>query len=74
MALRVSYKPLWHTLVDKGWSKNKLRQEAQLTTNIIANMGKDKGINFETLAKICSTLECDISDVIMLVEDEGLEK
>ncbi len=64
--MKITYKPLWHTLIEKGWTKNKLRIEAGLTTNIIANMGKDKGINMETLAKICETLDCDISDVIAL--------
>ena len=67
--MKISYKPLWHTLIERGWSKNKLRQEAGLTTNMIANMGKDKGINMETLAKICETLDCDISDVIKLVKE-----
>ena len=67
--MKISYKPLWHTLIERGWSKNKLRQEAGLTTNMIANMGKDNGINMETLAKICETLDCDISDVIKLVKE-----
>ncbi len=67
--MHISFKPLWHTLIDKGWSKNKLRQEAGLTTNMIANMGKDKGINLETLARICEALDCDISDVIKLEND-----
>ncbi|MDO4648738.1 MAG: helix-turn-helix domain-containing protein [Eubacteriales bacterium] len=66
----ISYKPLWHTLVDKGWSKNQLRLAASLTSNMVANMGKGKGINMETLARICDALKCDITDVIMLEEDE----
>ncbi len=66
----ISYKPLWHTLVDKGWSKNQLRLAAGLTSNMVANMGKGKGINMETLARICDALKCDITDVIMLEEDE----
>ena len=53
--MRISFKPLWHTLLDKGWTKNDLRLAAGLTTNMIANMGKDKGIQMETLACICFT-------------------
>lgn len=71
--MRISFKPLWHTLIDKGWTKNDLRLAAGLTTNMIANMGKDKGIQMETLARICEALDCEITDVIGLVRDEPPE-
>lgn len=68
--MRISYKPLWHTLIERGWTKNQLRLAAGLTTNMIANMGKDKAISMDTLVRICEALDCDITDVIMLVRDE----
>lgn len=68
--MRISYKPLWHTLIERGWTKNQLRLAAGLTTNMIANMGKGKGISMDTLVRICEALDCDITDVIMLVRDE----
>ena len=39
--MQISYKPLWHTLLEKGMSKEDLRTKAKLSTNPIANMGKD---------------------------------
>ena len=65
----ISYKPLWHTLLDKNMKKEDLRIAAGLTTNMIANMGKNKGISMETLEKICDALKCEITDVIELTED-----
>ncbi len=65
----ISYMPLWHTLLNKNMRKEDLRIVAGLTTNMIANMGKNKGISMETLAKICDALQCDIKDVIELTED-----
>ncbi len=62
----ISYKPLWHTLIDKGMSKEQLRQKAGLTTNMIANMGKEQNISMSTLARICEALDCQITDVIAL--------
>ena len=62
----ISYKPLWHTLIDRGMSKEKLRQKAGLTTNMIANMGKEHNISMSTLARICEALDCQITDVIAL--------
>lgn len=61
--------PLWHTLLDKKMRKEDLRIAAGLTTNMIANMGKNKGINMETLARICDALQCEITDVIELADE-----
>jgi len=60
--------------VGSGYKKEDLRIKAGLTTNMIANMGKNKGINMETLAKICDALDCEITDVIELIDvlpDDG---
>lgn len=69
--MHISYKPLWHTLIEKNMRKEDLRISAGLTTNMIANMGKEgKHISMDTLTKICEALECDITDVIELVHDK----
>ncbi len=39
--MHISYKPLWHTLVERDMRKEDLRLAAGLTTNMIANMGKE---------------------------------
>lgn len=62
--MQISYKPLWHTLLEKGMSKEDLRKKAKLTTNAIANMGKDKNISMSTLLKICEALNCNVNAVI----------
>ena len=70
----ISYKPLWHTLIEKNMRKEDLRISAGLTTNMIANMGKEgKHISMDMLTKICEALECEITDVIELVHDEKEE-
>ncbi|MDD3417690.1 MAG: helix-turn-helix transcriptional regulator [Lachnospiraceae bacterium] len=68
--MHISYKPLWHTLLERDMTKEDLRVDAGLTSNMIANMGKGKHINMTTLARICETLKCDIMDVIELVKDD----
>lgn len=65
----ISYMPLWHTLLNKNMKKDDLRIAAGLTTNMIANMGKNKGISMDTLAKICNALQCEITDVIELTDE-----
>ena len=53
-----------HTLIERNMRKEDLRLAAGLTTNMIANMGKEgKHISMDTLARICETLDCGIMDV-----------
>ena len=67
--MHISYKPLWHTLVERNMRKEDLRLAAGLTTNMIANMGKGEHISMKTLLRICETLNCDILNVIELEQD-----
>ena len=62
--MKISYKPLWKTLIDRDMSKRQLRLQAHLTTNHIANMGKGEHISMATLVKICEALNCDITDAV----------
>ncbi len=41
---------------------------------MIANMGKNKGISMDTLARICDALQCEITDVIELTDEESADK
>ena len=61
--MHISYKPLWHTLLERDMRKEDLRLAAGMTTNMIANMSKEgKHISMDTLARICETLNCEITD------------
>lgn len=60
----ISYKPLWKQLIDKDIKKIDLIKIAGLTTNVMANMGKDKYISLQNLEKICRALECTPNEVI----------
>ena len=70
--MHISYKPLWHTLLERDMRKEDLRLAAGMTTNMIANIGQraEKHISMDTLARICEALNCEITDVIELVSDE----
>ena len=73
--MHISYKPLWHTLLERDMRKEDLRLAAGMTTNMIANMSKEgKHISMDTLARICETLNCEITDRIdKMLEDGVLE-
>ena len=47
--MSVSYKKLWKLLIDKNMIKKQLREQAGLTTNVIAKLGKDGTQIFDSI-------------------------
>lgn len=45
----ISYRPLWIQLADKGLQKTDVIKRANLTTNVMASMGKNQTIYFKNL-------------------------
>ncbi|HEP4267063.1 TPA: helix-turn-helix domain-containing protein, partial [Streptococcus pyogenes] len=56
--MRFSYNKLWKLLIDKGWTKTKLRQEAGISSSTIAKLGKGENITTDILLEICIALDC----------------
>lgn len=65
----ISYNRLWKLLIDKGIKKTELKALARVSTNVIAKLGKNEPVSMETLAKICTALDCDISDIVEMTKD-----
>lgn len=66
--MRFSYEKLWHLLLDKKMTKESLRKQSELSSNTIAKLGKGQNVTTDVLLKICTTLKCDISDIMEIVE------
>ena len=57
--MHISYKPLWHTLLERDMRKEDLRLAAGMTTNMIANMSKEgKHISMDAQP----LLPCEVAD------------
>ncbi|VGW10288.1 vanUG2 [Streptococcus pyogenes] len=67
--MRFSYNKLWELLIDKGWTKTKLRQEAGISSSTIAKLGKGENISSDILLKICIALDCKIEDIVEIVDN-----
>ena len=61
--MSVSYKKLWKKLIDKNMTKTQLREAVNMGTTTLAKLGKNQPVKMEILLKICSVLECDISEI-----------
>lgn len=62
--MNISYEPLWNLLKSRNMKKKDLLEKANLTTNCIANMGKNEYISLKNVEKICDALECNVEQVI----------
>ena len=67
--MAVSYKKLWKLLIDKDMKKKDLRIATGITTTALAKLGKNEHVNTEILAKICKVLECNIEDIVEVVDE-----
>lgn len=68
--MAVSYKKLWKLLIDKDMKKKDLRIATGMTTTALAKLGKNEHVNTEILARICKVLECNIEDIVEVVDEE----
>lgn len=67
--MAVSYNKLWKLLIDKGMNKTALRKAAGLSGTTVAKLGKGETITMETMLRICKVLECDIGDIVEIIND-----
>ena len=66
--LAVSYKKLWKLLIDKDLKKKDLIKLAGISGYTLNRLTRAENVNTDTLVKICSALECQIEDILELVD------
>lgn len=65
--MAVTYKKLWHMLLDRNMKKKDLREETDLTNYTIRKLTNDEAVTTDTLAKICRCLECTVDDIMEIL-------
>ena len=70
--MSISYKKLFHLMIDKGVSNSELMEKAQISANIIPRMKRNGYISLETAEKICRAMDCGIEDILEFT-DEGTD-
>lgn len=70
MNIRISYNKLWKLLIDKGWSKTKLREETGISSSSLAKLGKGENVTTDVLLKICAVMDCGIEDIMETIKED----
>ncbi len=66
----VSYKPLWHTLIDRDMKKMELVKKVGMSRATLSKLNNDQYVSLEVLDRICEVLECSIQDVVKIENGE----
>ncbi|NCC19743.1 XRE family transcriptional regulator [Candidatus Saccharibacteria bacterium] len=66
--MHFSYKKLWKLLIDKNMSKQDLMQSAEICKATVSKLNQGKNVTTDVLLRICSSLSCEISDIMEIEE------
>lgn len=67
--MAISYKKLWKLLIDKDMKKKDLQRAAGVSSASITKLGKNENVNTEIIEKICVALQCDVSDIMEVIDE-----
>lgn len=67
--MAVCYNNLWKLLIDLNMNKTELKEASGVSFNVMARMGRNETVSFESIEKICIALHCNIGDVMEFTED-----
>ena len=69
--MALSYNKLWKLLIDKGMTKTQMRQKADISTTTLAKLGKNETVSMEVLLRICTVLDCNVGDIMDVINEEA---
>ena len=68
--MAVSYKRLFHLLIERDMTTTKLQQQAGFSSNIIPRMKRNGYVSLETIESICRALNCGVDDILNFIPEE----
>lgn len=72
--MAVSYRKLWHVLLDKKIKKNELMEISGISDYSFRKLRNDQDVSTEVLTKICAVLDCEVQDIVDFLPEESENK
>lgn len=69
--MAVSYKKLFHMLIDRDMTAAELQKKAGYSANISTRLRNNSYISLETMEKIVRVLDCKVDDIVDFVPDNS---
>ena len=71
--MAVSYKKLFHLLIEKDMTNAQLMEQAGFSANIITRLKRNEYVSMESLENICSVMNCGVDDILEFIYKEETE-
>lgn len=68
--MAVTYKKLFHMLIDRNISNAQLQKMAGYRANITTRLKNNTYVSLESVEKICRVLDCKVDDIVEFIPDE----
>ena len=68
--MAVSYKKLFHILIDRGITNAQLQRMAGYSANITTRLKTDTYVSLESIEKICKVLDCGVDDILEFTSEK----
>lgn len=72
--MAVSYKKLFHLMIDKGITNAELMEKDGFSANIITRLKRDHYVALDSIEKICYALDCGVDDILEFIPEEKEHK
>ena len=71
--MAVSYKKLFHLLIEKDMTNAQLMKQAGFSANIITRLKRNEYVSMESLENICRVMNCGVGDILEFIYKEETE-
>ena len=68
--MAVTYKKLWHLLIDRNLMKKELEEMAGITHYQMCKLARDKDVTTDVLGSVCKAIDVSVEDIMDFVPDE----
>lgn len=65
--MRISYEPLWKTMVKKNITTYTLINKYNVASKTVYNLKHGKSITMFTLGRLCEILDCTPNDIVEFI-------
>lgn len=71
--MAVSYKRLFHLMIEKSMTNAQLQQKAGFSANIITRLKRNAYISLESIESICHVMNCGVDDILEFIPEDKEE-
>lgn len=72
--MAVSYKKLFHLMIDNGMTNAELMEKGGFSANIITRLKRNHYVSLDSIEKICKVLNCGVDDILEFLPDDTGEE